>query len=531
MACFGGVLLLSALLAAIPAGRRPFWSSDEARFALLGQDALEHGRWLVAEIRGRDYLNKPQLFYWMVAVASAPFGRVTELSSAIPGALASIGAVAGVMVLGTRLWGWSTGALAGLILATTPLHFEMAHQVLPDMLLSACLVWALYFFVTGAEEGWRRAPVIGFYACVTGALLSKGPQALAAVAAVVIAVVLTDGASTLRRLRLATGLTAMLAVAAVVWLAPYHLHSAGRFGGQVIGGHYMTWYLLGPWVDRLGSLAVPLGLFLPWTVLLVAAPVWWRHSSDPARKRIAIWVAVLWVLTAMSGNFRSRYMLPMLPGLALLTAELVTAPVEGRAGRALRWAAGACATFTLAVAVAAGTPALLAAVARAVPAEDRTYLPTAAWEQTAVALLAAAASAALLAGLWRRRPRAGAVGLGLSMAGILVVTAVTYPPRYTRAFDVRPLAAAARASASAHGVVVGHPDLRLSYDVYLERRVIEAPTETAVRAMLATDSLASFIMPAARWESLAAAAGPAWRVVASRSLRGRPMVVIGRSPS
>jgi len=28
--CLGGVLLLSVLLAAIPAGRRPFWSSDEA---------------------------------------------------------------------------------------------------------------------------------------------------------------------------------------------------------------------------------------------------------------------------------------------------------------------------------------------------------------------------------------------------------------------------------------------------------------------------------------------------------------------
>jgi hypothetical protein len=77
-ACVIGVLLLSALLTAIPAGRRPFWSSDEARFALLAQNALEHGRWLVAEILGENYLNKPQLFFWLVALASERRGRVVD---------------------------------------------------------------------------------------------------------------------------------------------------------------------------------------------------------------------------------------------------------------------------------------------------------------------------------------------------------------------------------------------------------------------------------------------------------------------
>src|SRR2546427_12867773 len=76
--CVRGVLVLSVMIVATPAGRRPFWSSDEARFALLAQDALDHGRWLVAELRGQHYLNKPQLFFWAVAAAAVPFGRVTE---------------------------------------------------------------------------------------------------------------------------------------------------------------------------------------------------------------------------------------------------------------------------------------------------------------------------------------------------------------------------------------------------------------------------------------------------------------------
>ncbi len=530
-ACIAGVVLLAALLAAIPSGRRPFWSSDEARFALLGQDALEHGRWLVAEIRGRDYLNKPQLFFWLVAAASLPFGRVTELSAAIPGALAAMAAVAGVMALGVRLWGWTTGALAGLILATTPLFFEMAHVVLPDMMLSACLVWALYFLVSAATSGWPPALLAGFYACLAGALLSKGPQALAAVLAAAVAVTFTDGVATLRKLRPVRGGLAVLAVVAVVWLVPYHLHSRGRFGGQVISGHYMTWYLLGPFLDRLESFVVPLMVFLPWTLLLAAAPWWWRQNPDAARRRIALWTATFWLLTALSGNFRSRYMLPILPGLALLTAEVATAPVTGRAARAVRWAAAAGVVLALGAAVIVSAPPLLAAAAGLVGAEDRTFLPTAVWEQAAIAVCALGAAAALAVGVRRGAVQIGVAGLGLGMAGVLLVVAVTYPPRYSSAFDVRPLAAAAGESVPRDGVVIGHPDLRLSYDVYLARRVVELPHEASVRARLATDTPTAFIMPAARWQALAATAGPTWRVVASRTLRGRPIVVIGRSAS
>ena len=46
-----GVLVLSAIVITVPTGRRPFWSSDEARYALLGQDVLERGQWLVAQLR------------------------------------------------------------------------------------------------------------------------------------------------------------------------------------------------------------------------------------------------------------------------------------------------------------------------------------------------------------------------------------------------------------------------------------------------------------------------------------------------
>ena len=527
-ACLGGVLLLSALLVAIPAGRRPFWSSDEARVALLARDALEHGRWLVADLRGEEYLNKPQLTYWLVALSSKPFGRLTETSAAIPGALASIAAVAGVIALGWRMWGWTTGAIAGLVLATTPLQFDMAHQVLPDMNLSACLVWALYFLNRAASSGWPVAPTLGFYVCITAALLSKGPAALAGVAGAAVAVALTDGPATLRRMRPVLGAVVIIVVAGVLWLVPYHVHSAGAFQGKVITGHYVTWYTVGSIAGRLESLMEPLIVFLPWTVLLAAAPVWWRQSPDPARRRVILWTATLWLLISMSGHFRARYVLPVLPGLALLTADVVTAPIAGRAERALRAAALVASLLAVVIAVVDSVPALQPVIARALMPEDRAYLPTAAWERAVLAVFALGAAAALVVGVRRRAVRIGAVGLGLALAGMFIVLGITYPPRYTHAFDIRPLSAAAVAGLAPNGVVFGHPDLRLSYDIYIRRPVAELPTEAAVRERLATDPAARVIMPAASWEALAPTIGAAWRVLASATLRDRVVVLVGQ---
>jgi 4-amino-4-deoxy-L-arabinose transferase-like glycosyltransferase len=528
-ACLGGVLLLSAVLVAIPAGRRPFWSSDEARVALLARDALENGRWLVAELRGEPYLNKPQLTFWSVALSSALLGGVTETSTAIPGALASLAAVAGVVAIGSRIWGWTAGAVAGLVLCTTPLQFDMAHQVLPDMPLTAWLVWSLYCLNRAASSNWSLAPMLGFYLCITAALLSKGPAGLAGVAGAAAAVILTDGAGALRRLRPVVGTVVILVPVSVVWLIPYHLRSAGDFQHKVITEDYMTWYMVGSIPGRLQSLAEPLIVFLPWTLLLAAAPVWWRQRRDPARRRIILWTATLWLLLAMSGHFRSRYLLPVLPGLALLTADVITAPVADRAARALRWAAALASVFAVVVAIVVAVPTLQSGVARLLTPEDRTYLPTAPWERAVLAAFAVGAAVSLVVGMRGRAMGLGAIGLGMGLAGMFIVLGITYPTRYTRTFDIRPLAAAALVGLPPDAIVYGHPDLRLGYDLYLRRSVGELPTEADVRERLAADARARVIMPANRWAAIAATVGPGWQVLASVTLRDRRTVVVGRA--
>src|SRR3989449_5589268 len=137
----------------------------------------------------------------------------------------------------------------------------------------------------------------------------------------------------LRRLRPVLGSLLAFGVATIVWLLPYQARSQGSFDDQVLTGHYLTWYLLGPILPRFTALWAPLPSFLPWTLLVAAAPFWWRQSPDAGRRRIALWTATLWLLVAISGNYRSRYILVVFPGLALLTAEFLTARVTGPARR------------------------------------------------------------------------------------------------------------------------------------------------------------------------------------------------------
>jgi 4-amino-4-deoxy-L-arabinose transferase-like glycosyltransferase len=51
------VLVAAALVIALPAGRAPIWDPNEARYMLLARDILEHGRWLIPDLRGEPYLN------------------------------------------------------------------------------------------------------------------------------------------------------------------------------------------------------------------------------------------------------------------------------------------------------------------------------------------------------------------------------------------------------------------------------------------------------------------------------------------
>ena len=517
-----GALTFATVIFAIPFARAPIWESNDARYMLLARDVVTHGHWLVPEVRDTraEGLYKPQLYVWSIALASLPAGRVNERTAAIPAVASALLGVAGVVAVGCRLWSVQAGLLAGLILTTTPSYFVFAQRSLPDVMMTAFIIWALYFLLRLGPDGAVR-PLVGFYACVGGAMLSKGPAGLAALAAAIVATWRTGGRPALGSLRLGLGALA-LGLMASVWALSYLVAEPRAFVADVVVGEYGAWFFRKHGLlYRVAHIPSVLVYFAPWTLYLAGAVVWWRHAEPNAgRRRVFWWTVTVWSLAGLSGLYRDRYYLPVYPGLALLTAEFLAHASSDIGGRTLRW--GSMLFVVLAIAVAAS------GIFGVQPSgEGAVYWPERAWERGGIALLLILGAVLTWCRVHREAFAGVAVSIALVLGVIAAVEGATAPARRARDWDIPGLAAAATAHVPSDGTVFGYPDLSLAYDVYLGRRVREIASTDEIVRLLRQPSRNVIIMPAHRWAEVANRAGPWWRVLAARRIGDHDMVVVG----
>jgi len=505
-----GLLLVSALLVfALPIGQRPLVSQDEARFALLAREGVEHGQWVLPRVRGVIYLNKPPLYFWTVGLLALPFGQVDETSAPLASLLSALATLLAVVAIGRRLWGPEVGLAGALVLATAPYFYFMSHQVLSDVMMTAWLAWALYFLVTAREAAAPTRRLVGFYLCVAGALASKGPAALMALAGALAVVLIEDGWRGVRWLRLPMGL-GILALSTLPWLLPYLLQHERSYLGGVVVHHYGDWYLREKRSSRLVELGDNLGRFLPWTILLPAAVWWWWRDRDPRRRPLLAWTVVIAVAVSLSGEQRARYFVPVLPPLSLLVGELLVGAAPDR--RARRLLVGLLAAML--VAVAALVVALLWLPVGAPLRAPSTFMPSDGWERYAACVLAVAGVAGALGLMLRGAGFGATVALAGALGGILLIEGWGYPARYAESTNIRGFTAALAANLDPDSRVLAYPDAGLSYDFYLRRPVRELSEVTDLAAELRapgpTDAL---VIRESRWTALRLPGQDRWEVV------------------
>jgi len=519
------VLAFAVVVLAIPLGREPIWEPNDARWVLLARDMVEHGHWFMPEIRGlpNEGLYKPQLFAWSIALASLPSGHVTELTAALPSIVSAIAGVAGVVAIGSLLWSIRAGVAAGLILTTTPNYFVFAHHPLGDVMMTAFMIWALYFLLRFRRDGSLRL-LLGFYACIGGAMLSKGPPGLAALVATAVATSLEGGRPALRRLRPGVG-ALMLVVLALPWVVPYLVAARPAFVHEVLVGEYAQWFL-GPHglAYRIAHLPSVLLYFLPWTLFLPAAVVWWRRNGpDDGRHYVLWWTVTLWMLAGLSGMYRARYYLPVYPGLAVLAGEFFAHAAARVARREVRLGSIAFVIMAIALLIAMVSPLSLSG-------EGPVYMPDTIWERVLIACLAASGAVGVVMAT-RRDTLIGLAGvIAVVVGAILTVEGHTSPVRRARYYDVPALGAVATPHTPLNGTVFGYPDLSLEHDVYVRRRIVEIGSEELAGLLLAKPSKDVVIMTRQRWAALSGTVAPVWHVLESRTVGGKDLVVVGSSP-
>ena len=515
----------SLVLFSLPVGRRPLASQDEARFALLAREGVEHGHWLLPRVRGVIYLNKPPLYFWTVGLLALPFGVVDDVTTPLASIGCALMTLLAVVAIGRRQWDTDIGLAAGLVLATAPFFYFMSHQVLSDMMMTAWLAWALYFLLRARRAAAPGRLLVGFYLCLAGALASKGPAALMGLAAALAVVLVEDGRRGLRWLRLPMGL-GILALCTVPWVLPYLLQSERSYVGGVVVGHYGEWYFREKPGSRLAAFGGNLGRFLPWTLFLIPALWWWWRDRDPRRRPVLAWTVVIAIAVSLSGEQRARYFLPVLPSLSLLVAEvLVRGPREGgRLGRRVIMATYGALLLAAVVAVAL----LLRPAARGARGPD-AFIPAPGWERWVVSLLLLGGLVAALAVLAKRGAGLGAtLAVAIALGGILFVEGCGYPARAAERSNIRGFTAAMAAKLSPEERVLAYPDAALSYDFYLRRPVRELGTAAELDAVLAAPQPGDvLLMREADWSAVRAPAESRWEVRLTGHVGAHPMVLLG----
>jgi 4-amino-4-deoxy-L-arabinose transferase-like glycosyltransferase len=393
------------------------------------------GDWLTPHFNYEDRWQKPVLYYWLTALVylvTGPGEGAARLWSALSGAglvlLVWAAASRSASTRPVRAAGVGADAhawLAGAITATCAGYFAMARSALPDLPLAFCITLTMSALFAAFDARGRAALrwwLVAGAATGLGCLM-KGPIAIVVPALAIVVPWWLER----RTLEVRWSYVAAAATLAAAVAMPWYAAMIVRHGMP-----YVESFLIGDNLERFTTtrfnetrpvwfyLPVIAGGLMPWSAFGVAAAVaglWalarrqWRPSRDDIR--LLSWAVVPTLFFMASVGQQPRYVLPVLPPLAILTARAIGERIAAaRAGqRTPALTAATWITAILFVLLAAllyrlqplleETPAALLAFSAVVIAAGGTALAIIALRQawTALPLASAAAATALLLGL------------------------------------------------------------------------------------------------------------------------------------
>jgi 4-amino-4-deoxy-L-arabinose transferase-like glycosyltransferase len=333
------LIALAALTFALGLGRQAITDADEAYYAEASREMVASGDWLTPHYNFTDRWQKPVLYYWLTAatyLVTGPGEGAARLWSALSGvALALLTAAAARRHASDADSQW----LAGAIVATSYGYFAMARSALPDLPLAACITAVIAAGIaaghTGAHRWWMAAGLFGGLG-----FLMKGPVAVAVPAVVLLPIWWVERRTT------TVPPTAVLKAAAVFCAVglPWFVAMTATHGTPYLESFFVADNLERFATDRFNAPrpiwfypAVLAGGFFPWTVHGIAplvasagAALRGKLRLSAAEIRLCLWAVMPLLLFMASVGQQPRYILPVLPPLAILLANALTA--RGRAG-------------------------------------------------------------------------------------------------------------------------------------------------------------------------------------------------------
>src|SRR5208283_3501949 len=131
--------------------------------------------WITPHYDGLPYLDKPAVFFWLVASSFKVTG-LHEWSVRAPSALIGLCLLLLSWLLACRMFGDSTARRAGVIIATTPLVIVFSRLVIFDVTLAFFITLAMVCFWFAEASEFRRPGLdLLMFLAMGLATITKGP--------------------------------------------------------------------------------------------------------------------------------------------------------------------------------------------------------------------------------------------------------------------------------------------------------------------------------------------------------------------
>jgi 4-amino-4-deoxy-L-arabinose transferase-like glycosyltransferase len=343
---FTGLGLLITILAIrlITLGFYPLYDPSESRYAEMARKMLETGNWVTPMIDyGVPFWGKPPLTIWLTS-ASLGLGGINDFSARLPSLLLSLGICWIIFhtakVQRNKDYAWNTV----IILASSVLFFVMAGTVAMDPCMSFGITLALASFWLALRTDKAFWGYVFFIGLSIG-LMAKGPitLVLSGITIGLWTAISAEWRQVWQRLPWIKGTLLMLALS-VPWFLIAEQKTPGFLEYFIIGEHWKRFTEKGWTGDLYGNgHSHPHGMI--WIYWLAAAFPWslvflkqhisallnkksaeLLRSSDGWRLYCLLWMVSPLLFFTLSANIIWTYVLPGLPGFALLLADYLKQP-------------------------------------------------------------------------------------------------------------------------------------------------------------------------------------------------------------
>jgi 4-amino-4-deoxy-L-arabinose transferase len=333
---FALVVVLAIISSFSFQGSRGLYETTEGRYAESAREMVETGKYLIPTLDYQPHWTKPPLAYWGIATGIILFGQ-SEWGVRFSNSLSYFFTIIIVIILGSLLWEYRVGLIAGLIYLSSPFPFFGVNAVSTDTLLTLWEVFAVLCFLKAyTTDGLKRktAWIAGMWFIFGLGFLTKGPPSLLPLLPIIVWNYTRKNKVALFRgfgvpLFLLTGFSWFIIV-------------------SIKNPHLVTYFLKTEVVDRVSSAAVhnpewygPFTIYLP--VLLGGQGAWiyfcirslWRSIRSGPKKVLSfikkneeVFFVVLWIIIpllifSISKSRLELYVLPLYAPIALLIARWI----------------------------------------------------------------------------------------------------------------------------------------------------------------------------------------------------------------